>query len=267
MPILDINIDDLSFRMEVFENETLSNQLVTKGYHVQNDVNLLRQFLKEGSSFLDLGANIGWYSLLASKLVGPTGQVRAFEPDDRNADLLKNSALLNGMSNIYTSVCAITDQDGAVDFYINPENYGDHSIATSTYQRCFNVDESYSKPHYVPSHTIDSLIDADEFSKVGLIKIDVQGCECKALAGMSKSLHYHRPPILLEYSPAHIYAAKSSPFEIFAFIENNRYVPLRVVPNGADPVNLQEISIVDLFDETLKNHNTFVGIDLLLLPA
>ena len=72
MPIVNINIEDLSFNIEVFEKETLSDQLIQRGYHNQNDISLLRGFLKEGSVFVDLGANIGWYTLLGSKLVGAT---------------------------------------------------------------------------------------------------------------------------------------------------------------------------------------------------
>lgn len=266
MPVIDINIEDLSFKMEVFDNETLSNQLVERGYHTQNDVALLREFLKEGSTFLDLGANIGWYSLIASQLVGPTGRVHAYEPDANNTTLLQRNQTLNGISNIVIDQCAISDRDGVVNFYNNPENFGDHSVATSTYQRCFNIDEKFAGAGQVSCRTIDSVIDIEQFKNVGLVKIDIQGCECRALAGMKQSLLYHRPPILIEYSPAHIYAAQSSPFELFVFIENNNYFPMRVVPNGRDPVQLQPISIIELFEETVKNHNTFAGVDLLLIP-
>lgn len=267
MPIIDINIEGLAFKLEVFDNETLSNQLAQKGYHTQNDVGLLREFLKEGSTFIDLGANIGWYSLIGSQLVGPSGHVYAVEPDAGNVALLQRNQILNGLSNIVINQCAVSDQDGIVNFYNNPENYGDHSVASSTYQRCFDIDEKFAQPDQVACRTIDSLISADEFKKVDLIKIDIQGCECKALSGMKQSLQHHRPPILVEYSPAHIYAAQSSPFELFAFIQNNKYFPLRIIPNGPNPVQVQQLSIVDLFEETLKNHNTYVGVDLMLIPS
>lgn len=254
--------------MNIFEGETLSEQLSQKGYHVQNDINLLRQFLTEGSSFLDLGANIGWYTIIGSMLVGPTGFVHAFEPDDRNMNMLKSNIDINKLTNVYTYKCAVLDEDKTINFYSNPENYGDHSIASSTYQRCFQVNQDFANPHVIHGRSVDSIFqdEIEEFTNVGLIKIDIQGCEGPALRGMKRMLHYHRPPILLEYSPAHIYAADSSPFEIFAFIENHKYTPFVVLPREKNPVELHPLTITSLFEETAKHHNTFVGMDLLLLP-
>ena len=268
MPIIDINFDNFSFQLEVFDKETLSDQLKERGYHGYNDLDIFKNLIKPNSTVLDIGANIGWYTVIAAQLVGPRGQIHAFEPDPTNVNMLKKNMSLNNICNVKIHAVAVLDRDGMIDFYQNPENYGDHSISPWTYQRCFVVDQNYSNPTSIPCARIDNLLSCQEFQNVSFIKMDIQGSECRALAGLEKYLHQHRPPILLEYSPAHIYHAKSSPFEIFAFIDKNQYLPYEVIPQDQYPARVQPIAVADLFKKTQLTHDDFGNwTDLLLMPT
>lgn len=268
MSIINVTVDNFNFRLHVFENETLSNQLREKGYHGYNDIDILKLLIKPNSTVLDIGANIGWYTVIVSHLVGNNGKIYAVEADQENINILEKNLLLNNINNVKTHRYAAADYDGVINFYKNPENYGDHSISSCTYIRCFVVDENYSSPIQVPCIRLDTLLTFEEFSNVSLIKMDIQGGECRALAGLEKHLKQYRPPILVEYSPAHIYHADSSPFELFAFIDKNGYLPYRIIPQGLEPVKIQPMPIAELFKMTEKSFNDFGGwIDLLLMPS
>ena len=73
----------------------------------------LREVLPPGATFVDIGANIGWFSLLAASLVGPTGRVIAIEPNPRNVALLRQSAKDNGFDNIDVVTVALGERRGA----------------------------------------------------------------------------------------------------------------------------------------------------------
>lgn len=263
---IQLTIQDINFELFVYENETLSNQLTEKGFHSQNDIDIIKKFCKEGDTVLDLGANIGWYSIIAAMLVKNAGKVIAFEADSKNAKMLQSNIDLNMLNNIQVVQKAVLDYDGHVEFYHNPENYGDHSIAQNTFKRCFNIDPTFSVGQKIESICLDNFLTKEEFSKVSFIKMDIQGSEVKALKGMSTLLQSSRPVILLEYAPAHLYDAKSSAFEIFAFIENYNYRPYKITANGKDPCTLDNYRIDEMFVDTFKFKQTYTGIDLLLEP-
>ncbi|MNT09228.1 hypothetical protein D3C72_1440030 [compost metagenome] len=116
--------------------------------------------------------------------------------------------------------------------------------------------------------SLDEYLSPEEFQSLQFIKIDIQGCEPQMLAGMKNHLQYHRPPILIEYSPSHIYRCGNSPFEIFAFIEKYKYIPYRVHDEkGSLPSDILEpLSVPQLFNYTGDLKNVEYGIDLLLVP-
>jgi hypothetical protein len=260
---LDIELGLINFKFKVFKNETLSNIVRSTGTHITKDIDLYKEFIKEGSYFIDAGANIGWFTLIGSSLVGETGKVFAIEPEPGNLSLLNENIELNNINNVTVKDIALSNEDGYIMFYTNPENFGDHSVSPNTWKRCFKPNKSLSQEIEVKSSTLDSLFTDEEFSKVSFIKLDIQGSEPRVL--QSKHLKKYRPNITLEYSPDHIYEAGGSPFEIFSFIDNNKYKIYELVTTEAS-VSRIPIFLPELFQRTQSSLGTYTGIDLLLVP-
>lgn len=265
MPVsLPIEIENLSFNFLVHDNETLSNLLRQRGYHNRNDINLFRDFLTPDSTFIDIGANIGWYTVIASLLLGENGKVISIEPEKSNLDLLQQNCKINNCDNVSIVTAAALDKNGTTNFYLNSENFGDHSIAKNTHLRTFSKIESEQK--IITTIAVDSLFTLDEWRKVSLIKIDTQGCESAVLAGMKNNLIHHRPKLIIEFAPAHIYQAGYSAFELFAFIENYGYTPYKICDRDRTPCELELYTIDTMFMDTHKFKHTYESIDLLLTP-
>lgn len=152
----------------------------------------LRALLEPGAVFVDVGANIGFFTLLAAARVGPAGRVHAFEAREDNLALLRRSLDENGFTNVDVHRCAVSDRPGDLAFFASGTWYSNGRIVGD--------DEAGSErlPR-VPALPLDqALADAP---RVDVIKMDIEGAEARALAGMRGLLRRHRPVLLTEFSP------------------------------------------------------------------
>jgi FkbM family methyltransferase len=152
----------------------------------------LRALLAPGAVFVDVGANIGWFTLLAAAQVGAEGRVHAFEARTDNVALLRRSLADNGFAHVDVHPCAVSDRPGSLAFFASGTWYSNGRIVGD--------DEPGSEQlPRVPAVTLDeALADAP---RVDVIKMDIEGAEAKALAGMGALLRRHRPVLLTEFSP------------------------------------------------------------------
>lgn len=131
-----------------------------------------------GMTVLDLGANIGYHTVLASRLVGPRGRVLSFEPDPGNLALLKKNIEANGCANVEVFPHAVGDRAGTVDLHLCGSNTGAHSTAY--------------EPGGSPAATRVRMVRLDDFLKADLhpdvVKMDIEGGEGAALDGMTRLL-------------------------------------------------------------------------------
>ena len=153
---------------------------------------LLREFLGSEDCFLDIGANIGWFTVIGSRLVGDRGLVLAVEPDPFNLRLLKRNLRLNGCYNVEVFPLALSDRPGKATLYRSSNNQGDHQLAVHSDR---------------PDHVRVRVIAVDELlqrwlQKIDFIKIDTQGSEAAILRGMSELLQRpKRIRMVLEFWP------------------------------------------------------------------
>lgn len=172
--------------------------------------NYLAENLKEGDWFVDVGANVGIFTLLASTIVGPQGRVFAFEPEKNNfANLIKNIKL-NKLTNIVCANRAIGTKEGSGILYINPLNDGGGSLWRPV---SFSDDEKkmdHAKirsyfPHVelrqdVGTISLDDFFKDYAMPKSFIIKIDVEGAEADVLSGANKILDTYDAEIIPEIS-------------------------------------------------------------------
>jgi FkbM family methyltransferase len=132
--------------------------------------------------FWDVGANVGFYSLLASKLVG-TGKVFAFEPAPRNLSYLRKHLELNRVSNVEVLATAVSDRNGASSFEIEETGFMGHLSREGTIT--------------VPTATLDSMVEEGRILPPDYVKMDIEGGEFLALRGSAHTFHRFRPILFL----------------------------------------------------------------------
>ncbi len=144
----------------------------------------MRPLLRPGMVVVDIGANIGYYTLLAASRVGNTGKVLAFEPARANTALIHASLEVNGFTQVIVHPYAVADEERIVGFQADESNgvINPHTPATS--------------PQQVRAVCLDTFL-AEE-PRLDLVKLDIEGAEGLALRGMQHLIQQHRPLIFSE---------------------------------------------------------------------
>ena len=148
--------------------------IMPTGVWEPNETHWVSKCVREGDTFVDLGANVGYYTLLASRLVGERGRVFAFEPDPTAFAILQKNVRLNGLRNVVLEQKAVSNENGSIRLFLAKENKGDHRIYQTEQQRPA-ID--------VQAVTLDDYF-KDYEQGIDFIKIDTQGAEGLILEGM-----------------------------------------------------------------------------------
>ena len=147
-----------------------------------------------GQIVYDVGANIGFITLLIAKMIDSKGHVYAFEPFPANVDRLMNNIELNGLEGSVSVVnVAVQDRTGKTEFLIGPST-GMGKVAGSAGRS----GEDYGESIQVDGISIDDFIDVNVNPSPDIIKLVIEGGEVLALSGMVKLLEKHRPILLIE---------------------------------------------------------------------
>ena len=171
------------------------NAIYYYGFFEANLTNFFINYLKEGDIFIDVGAHVGFYTMLASDLVGTTGAVHSFEPTPRTfSSLLENS---HKHPNVYVNNFAVLNEEKNIDFV----DYGPRYSAFNSFKSRTASNMNFLKKDAV-SITVRSIIldDYCEKNKIipNFIKIDAEGAEHLILQGMENLLSTARPVISIE---------------------------------------------------------------------
>jgi FkbM family methyltransferase len=209
------------FEMYVMPNDCIGSVIV-KYRNWEPDVTcVVRNKLRSGDVFLDLGANVGYFSLLASSLVGPAGRVIAFEPNPQNQQLIYESKLLNNCANLTVYPYAVSNRSEILRFTTVGSNGG---VVTDRIagQRYDLLVQSVVLDEFLPQHT-----------RINFVKMDIEGHEPAALRGMEGLLRRHRPKLITEYHPLVMRANNVEPPEEFLKqLHGWGYRICVILPNG-----------------------------------
>jgi FkbM family methyltransferase len=152
----------------------------------------IAQHLSPGDVFYDVGANVGFFSLLAASKVGPRGSVYAFEPVSANAGVIRRNASLNAMSNLAVFEVAADEKSGIAKLYVTRWDGGSslraEAIATGEPR----------EEHSVRVVALDDLVEDERLRPPTLVKIDVEGAERGVLGGMLQTIAKHKPILVYE---------------------------------------------------------------------
>lgn len=185
------------------------------------EVELVRLLLDQGDTFVDLGANVGLFTLVAAAAVGPEGRVIACEPSSATAAALRRNVAINGFSWVDVREVAVADSVGSETFFSFPgDGSGMSSLAPAS--AGLGVTET------VPVTTLDALIPPTEREGVTVVKVDVEGAEVRVLQGGDGILHSREPDLLIEVEPEHLARQGASVGELRALLESSGYLGYRV---------------------------------------
>lgn len=148
----------------------------------------LQRLVKPGDVCYDIGANVGFFTVLLGRLVGPTGAVAAFEPLPPTAEALRRNAALNNFGHVTVFANAVGRAPGLVKLALREE---------STWARLADADTT-GPTLDVPMVAIDDLVEAGTIRPPSMVKIDVEGAELEVIEGMRRTLLKHRPVVLCE---------------------------------------------------------------------
>lgn len=151
----------------------------------------LRRLLGEGGVLYDVGANVGFFSLIGARLVGAEGRVYAFEPAPGNAAAVRENAALNGLSQIEVIESAVGAERGRERLLLVEDLSWSHLESQGWHPRTDTTLE-------VDVVTIDDLVAEGRIRPPDVVKIDVEGSEIDVLAGMRATLAEHRPVLVCE---------------------------------------------------------------------
>ena len=187
-------------------------------------VDRLQQLVRPGTTVIDVGANIGFFTHKFAEWVGPSGKVIAIEPDEENFDALCRAITRSPVgSRVLAHKAVAAERPGLLWLERNEIHPGDHKIALG------------NKGVEVTAVSVDALKEDGAVPPVSLMKIDVQGAEMMVLAGARRTLVSDRPALFVEIDDRALAHFGSSREALLAFVEELGYSLRALSPDGATP--------------------------------
>lgn len=152
----------------------------------------LRALLKGGVTFYDVGANVGFFTVMAARLLGRNGRIFCFEPLATNCRQIQHNAALNGFENISIKPVALGKIDGEATFWTSAEPTWGKLASTGT------LPDKMAGEIKVPVRRLDTIVADEKLPSPDVIKIDVEGAEVDVLLGATAILQRNRPALLIE---------------------------------------------------------------------
>jgi len=186
--------------------------------------------LSDGSVFFDVGAHIGYFSMKASRKVGPAGRVLSFEPNPETLKLLRDNVAANHTANVTVEPIACTDSDQMLTLYAaDIVNTGASSLSSAN----ATITAAAPKAYSVRGRPIDDVVRELQLSRVDVIKVDVEGAEVSVMRGALDTLRRFHPKVVIEVSPRQLASFQTTPADLIALFQGAGY-------NLSRPLNREE---------------------------
>lgn len=215
--------------------EHIQKQILWYGFYERESILTWELLLDKEMTILDIGANSGYYSLIASPKVK---EVYAFEPSSAIRESLEKNIALNHCENISTQPYALNDTSGQKEFY--------HSEADNSGMSGLSQPENFSgKSEIVETISLDEWMASRQLDNIRVIKIDVEGSEMKVLTGMKDTLSKQQPIVFIEIINEQLNKFGYNHADIYRFFSKYRYLPHEIIAPG----------ILKLIHEPMESYN------------
>ena len=182
------------------------------GTYERRESSLIKRHLTSGMTFLDVGANIGYYSLMAAAVAGPSGRIVAFEPNPHIFNHFKRTIEKNRISHITLEQYALADAAGTCELFV-PIEAGNNTATM--------IANEGGSPVSVPVITLDDYLDRNDIEHVDFMKIDVEGYEPRIIAGAQATIKAKKiDAILCEFSGHWLRQDGTTPQDFYEFMRS-----------------------------------------------
>ncbi|MEU0689974.1 FkbM family methyltransferase [Streptomyces uncialis] len=223
-PRLRVTETGSGVRVAVDTQDLIQRYLYLFGVWEPHMTGWLRRRLRPGDTYVDVGANIGYYSLLAAQLVGDEGQVVAIEASPVFHQRLLRNVVLNGHRNVRAINGAVSDAEEILTFVLaSSANMGANSIVP--------YEGPTESTFEIEARPLPDLLTAEEISRARVIKIDVEGAEGSVVRGMAQMLPRLRPDaeVTVEVTPERMARLGDSADELMETMKAHGFHPYSLV--------------------------------------
>lgn len=201
----------------ILYKDSVLSKPIFEGFEV-DEIEFMQMFLKEGDTFIDIGANIGLFSLMASGIVGDSGKVICYEPSPTTFTRLQENISLNNFRNIEARNIGLSDTNGILKLNISESGYEAWNTFAGNSQ-----DNYFQKAVEVNVSALDDELTGIDKSKISLLKIDVEGWEKFVLKGASRFFSDYSPVLMIEFTEANTFSAGYLVQDIYDMLQEIGY--------------------------------------------
>ncbi|WP_414473837.1 FkbM family methyltransferase [Microvirga sp. M2] len=166
---LDLETFGVRMRLVPYKNVCERRILFTPQLFDLDEIKHIAARDRQGFTFVDVGSNVGWYSLLVARKVDASSRILAVEPQPEIFDRLIHNIRLNPFGTVKAVACAIADKTGELTLFLDPLNKGEASLKI--------VNSSQTDTIRVPAVTLLDLVRQEGFAHLDAVKLDVEGAE------------------------------------------------------------------------------------------
>jgi len=193
----------------------IQKQILWYGFYEKNYILLWEKLIKDDSIVFDIGANIGYYSIVAANKA-KHGEVHAFEPISSTFHALQQNIILNNLKNVIVNQNGVSNAPGIYDYYISSTD----NSGMSGMQPSENFSGHIEK---IQTITIDQYSTDRNLSSVDFVKIDIEGNELNALMGMKNTLTKFKPVLFIEILNEHLTNYHATADDVFEYLNPMGY--------------------------------------------
>ncbi|OGD89366.1 hypothetical protein A3D81_00570 [Candidatus Curtissbacteria bacterium RIFCSPHIGHO2_02_FULL_40_17] len=232
--------------------DTLFSDMIVRGME-EFETDLFRKYLKHGMTVVDIGANIGLYTLISAKKVGTTGKVYSFEPERINYGLLLENIKLNKLRNVFPYQMAVADKTEKRFLAISKFNLGGHSLSQGNVQ-------------YIKGRQKTSVVSLDYFfnkvekiQMLNVIKMDTQGAEGLIMEGAKRVLRRFHPKIFMEFWPGGLRNMGTDPVLLLKTLKSFGY---KIKHIDEQNKTLNDVTIKEVISLSSRQNWTYLNLFL-----
>jgi len=204
--------------------DSILSRLIYDGFE-KEEIKYVISELKEGDFFIDIGTNIGLFSLFASKIIGDKGKIICFEPSPSTFSRLVENVQLNDFKNLNLRNIGLSNREEEMTFYVSNNGYDAWNSFAPT------KDNKLESSIQVAVSTLDIELEEIDKSKIKLVKIDVEGWEKFVLEGGQDFLIKFNPIVMIEFTEENTFNAGYPVHDIYDIMQNYGYEWFRII-NG-----------------------------------
>jgi FkbM family methyltransferase len=205
-------------RIYAYPNDEINRSIFLTGCYEPSGFYILGRLLKPHMTFVDVGANLGLYTLFAAQRIGHHGLVVAIEPSRREFHRLRSNVEANGLRNVCLLQMAVSNYPREADLLIAEEQKAGHNTLGA-----FGYPTKMQSIEQVNVETLDRIVCRESLRRVDVVKMDIEGAEFCALLGASETLAKFHPALFLELSDRTLQHQGASSRQVWDFLVEREY--------------------------------------------